>query len=103
MKDVEVAREIQSTNVSVVNPAEVPEGPSGPRKMLALMLAAMVGLGVVLAVRFGIEFLDNTLKNPEEAENYLHLPNLGVVPEVFSVHGQTAYAAPTLPRGAAPA
>ena len=102
MKDVEVARDIQSTNVSIVNPAEVPEGPSGPKKMLALMLASVVGLGVGLGVAFGIEFLDNTLKNPEEAENYLHLPNLGVVPEFSSVNGKTAYAPPLLPGDATP-
>ena len=56
------------------------------------MLATMGGLGLGLALAFIVEMSDNTLKNPEEAENYLKLPNLGVVPEFSSVNGKSAYA-----------
>jgi polysaccharide biosynthesis transport protein len=92
MKDVAVSGDIQSTNVSVINSAEVPSSPSSPNKGRALLLALIAGLGGGVALAFTMEFLDNTLKNPEEAESYLRLPNLGVVPEFSSVNGQTAYA-----------
>jgi capsular exopolysaccharide synthesis family protein len=99
MKDVAVSGDIQTTNVSVINSAEVPGGPSSPKKVRALMLALIGGLGVGLGLAFTMEFLDNTLKNPEEAENYLRLPNLGVVPEFSSVNGKTAYAPRQLMNG----
>jgi polysaccharide biosynthesis transport protein len=92
MKDVAVSGDIQSSNVSVINSAEVPGAPSSPKKFRALMLALIGGLGAGIALAFTTEFLDNTLKNPEEAENYLHLPNLGVVPEFSSANGKAAYA-----------
>jgi len=55
------------------------------------MLALVVGLGGGVGLAFLLELIDNTLKNPEEAENYLQLPTLGLVPEfpsaaVGSVH-----------------
>jgi succinoglycan biosynthesis transport protein ExoP len=99
MKDVAVSGDIQSTNVSVINSAEVPSSPSSPNKGRALILALVAGLGGGIALAFATEFLDNTLKNPEEAENYLRLPNLGVVPEFSSVNGKTAYAPRELMNG----
>ncbi|MGA2409648.1 MAG: polysaccharide biosynthesis tyrosine autokinase, partial [Candidatus Binataceae bacterium] len=99
MKDVAVSGDIQSTNVSVINSAEVPSSPSSPNKLRALMLALVAGLGCGIALAFTMEFLDNTLKNPEEAETYLRLPNLGVVPEFASVNGKSAYAPRELMNG----
>lgn len=97
VKDVEVSSDISSNNVSVINSAETPGAPTSPKKSLDLMLATMGGLGLGLAAAFVIEMLDNTLKNPEDAETYLHLPNLGVVPEFSSVNGKSAYAPRQLP------
>ena len=91
-KDVEMSGSVESKNVSVINSAEVPGGPTSPKKLLALMLASFGGLGLGLGLAFVVEMTDNTLKNPEEAENYLKLPNLGVVPEFSSVNGKSAYA-----------
>ena len=42
--------------------------------------------GVGLA--FLLEQLDNTLKTPEEAERYLRLPTLGVVPDFALLKGR---------------
>ncbi len=99
IKDVEMSGDIESKNVSVINSAEVPGGASSPKKMLALMLSTIGGLGLGLGLAFVVELADNTLKNPEEAENYLKLPNLGVVPEFSSVNGKSAYAPRELMNG----
>ncbi len=101
IKDVEMQGDIRSKNVSVINHAEVPGVATSPRKLFALMLATMGGLGLGLALAFIVEMSDNTLKNPEEAENYLKLPNLGVVPEFSSVNGKSAYAPRELLSGGA--
>jgi succinoglycan biosynthesis transport protein ExoP len=101
IKDVEMAGDIVSKNVSVINSAEVPGGPTSPKKLLALMLATIGGLGLGLGLAFIVEMADSTLKNPEEAENYLKLPNLGVVPEFSSVAGKSAYGPRELMNGSA--
>jgi len=85
MKEIGIAAEIPSSNVSILDNAEIPLLPSAPQKKLVLMIAAVLGLMGGLAWAFLSEHLDNTLRTPEDVERYLNLPNLVVVPDFFSV------------------
>jgi capsular exopolysaccharide synthesis family protein len=91
LKDVSISDNVQATNVSVINSAEVPTVPTLPKKTRDMALATVIGLAGGIGLAFVLEFLDSTLKNPEEAENYLRLPNLGVVPEFSSINGKSLY------------
>jgi succinoglycan biosynthesis transport protein ExoP len=84
MKEMGVAAELRASNISVIDNAEPPRTPSKPQKKYSLFVSALLGLmgGVCLALVF--EYLDNTLKTPEEVERYLRLPSLGVVPDLSS-------------------
>ncbi len=86
MKNAAVTSGAARTSVTVINSAEAPGAPVSPRKLRDLALALMVGLAGGIAAAFALESLDRTLRNPEEAENYLRLPNLGLVPD-FAVAG----------------
>ena len=44
-----------------------------------MRLAAVIGLMLGLGLAFFIEYLDSTIKSPEEVEHYLNIPLLGVV------------------------
>jgi len=72
--------DLKTTNVSVIEPAEVPLRPVSPKKKLSLMLALMVGLFGGVGLAFVLEYLDNSVKSPEEAEKLTGVPSLGVVP-----------------------
>lgn len=85
MKEIGVAAEIRTSNVSIIDGAEVPRQPSWPPKKLILLFAAAFGLMGGLGLAFFFEHLDNTLKSPEEAERYLRLPSLAVVPDFLSL------------------
>jgi capsular exopolysaccharide synthesis family protein len=102
MKDVAVQSGADQTNVAVINSAERPSAPTSPRKLRDLMLALVTGLSGGIALAFLLEFFDSTLKNPEEAESYLKLPTLGVVPEIAQVKGST-YGSGALPVARTPA
>ena len=80
LKDVDVAAEIRTSNVSVVDWAQVPTRPSSPKKLLYILVASLVGGLVSVATALFLEYLDNTVRTPEEVERHLHLPTLGVVP-----------------------
>lgn len=80
LKDVDVAEEIKVSNISVVDPASPPIRPSQPKKLRNLMLASILGLVVGAGLAFFLEYLDNTVKTPEDVEQRLGLPTLGVVP-----------------------
>ncbi len=73
---------LQTSNIKVVDFAEPPLEPVSPKKKLNFVIALLFGLmgGVFLA--FFVEFLDNTVKSPEEVEKFLKMPALGIVPAV---------------------
>ncbi len=69
-------------NVQVIDVAQVPSRPISPRKMLNMAIAGVLGLMVSVFIAFLVEFLDNSIKTPEDVENYLELPVLGAIPMI---------------------
>ncbi|HEY6420959.1 MAG TPA: polysaccharide biosynthesis tyrosine autokinase [Candidatus Binataceae bacterium] len=91
MKDVGLAAEAQSSNILIVDEAEAPRGPSSPNRFQDIMRAAMVSLAGAVALAFLLEYLNNTLKTPDDVERVLRVPNLAVIP-AFSRAGDKSYA-----------
>jgi len=86
LKEAQVSAGLKASNIRIVDAAEVPKGPVKPRVVLNLALGVILGLGLGIGLAFFQEYLDNTLKTPDEVETLLRLPSLGVLP-VFSVDG----------------
>jgi capsular exopolysaccharide synthesis family protein len=89
-KEINVAGEIPTSNVSILDRAEIPTRPSKPNKRLNLMLGALLGLMGGLGLALLLEHLDNTLRTPDDVERYLGLPNLVIVPDLFSLPNSKA-------------
>ena len=82
MKEAGVSAGITASNIQVVDQAEMPTGPYKPNKGLNLLLAAVVGLFLGVGLAFFFEYLDNTIKTPEDVEQLIRLPSFGMVPEI---------------------
>jgi succinoglycan biosynthesis transport protein ExoP len=82
MKEAGVSAGLTISNIQVVDQAEIPAGPYKPNKRLNLLLAAVVGLFLGIGLAFFFEYLDNTLKTPEDVEQLIRLPSFGMVPEI---------------------
>ncbi|MBX7143193.1 MAG: polysaccharide biosynthesis tyrosine autokinase [Oligoflexia bacterium] len=80
IKETSLAVESNASNVSVVDYASVPTAPSHPKKFIILVLGLIAGLCAGVLAAFVLNYLDNTVKTPEEVKSLLRLPNLGVVP-----------------------
>jgi polysaccharide biosynthesis transport protein len=80
MKQARVSNGLSASNIRVVDPAELPQGAVKPRVLLNLAVGLILGLGLGVALAFFQEYLDNTLKSPDEVEKLLRLPSLGVLP-----------------------
>lgn len=67
--------------VEVLDTALTPTVPSGPNRMLyvivGILLGGMIGVGLVL----GFEFLDKNIKTGKDLENILGLRLLGLIPD----------------------
>ncbi len=81
-KEIGIAGGITNNNMSIVDRAAIPDTPYKPNLRNNLILAIFFGLalGVALAVLF--EFIDDTLKTPEDVEKLLRLAVLGVIPRL---------------------
>ena len=81
-KEVGVAGDVRSNNISIIDRAEVPGWRFKPNLMLNLAIGLLLGgmLGVLVA--FLLEFLDDTLKTPDDIEQKLRLAVLGVIPRL---------------------
>src|SRR4029077_15140666 len=60
MKDLGLAAESQSSNTVVVDDAQVPIGPSGPHRTMAILQAIAFGLALGIGLAFLIEYQDKT-------------------------------------------
>lgn len=76
----EVKEFLRMDNVQIIDVAKLPRSPVRPRPMLNILIAAFTGLMAGLGIVFLIEYLDNTIKTPEDVQRYLDLPILGAIP-----------------------
>ena len=79
-RETSVARDLKSSNIHVVDRAEIPRQPSSPRVVMSLGLAMFGGLFLACGIAFFFEYLDSRIKTPEEIETYLGLPSIGLIP-----------------------
>ena len=87
-KEIGVAGGVTTNNISIVDRADSAKKHK-PSLPLNLSLALLIGsiLGVLLALVF--EYLDDTLKAPEDIEKQMALAILGVIPKVKSPQSPT--------------
>ena len=66
--------------LSTLEPAPLPTAPIGPNKSATILLAAAIGFILAAAAAYLLEYLDDTMKNPEDVQKALGLTTLGAVP-----------------------
>lgn len=69
-------------NISIIDKAQVPDVPIKPRPKLNMAIASVLGFMVGIFLVFLLEYLDSTIKTPDDVERYLDLPIIGVIPMV---------------------
>ena len=79
-KEIGVAGGIGTNNISFVDKASLPDVPASPNVTRNLLIGLMAGLALGFMMAFGFDYLDETLKVPEDIEGEVGLPVVGVVP-----------------------
>jgi succinoglycan biosynthesis transport protein ExoP len=79
---IQIAANSKANNVKVIDRAQVPGAPIRPDTRKDLITAILAGLTLAIGLAFGLEYLDDTVKTPEDVTKRLGLPLLGLVPAV---------------------
>ena len=83
-KETSMTEDIRTGNIRVIDSAEIPKSPVKPKKTQNILLAIVVGLSMGVGLAFFLEYIDSTIKLPEEISNLLKIPYLGPVPALAS-------------------
>lgn len=84
-KENDVSMAGTPNNIHVVDYGAIPQGPIGPRRMQAVVFALVLALAFGVALSLFLEYLDDTVKTPNDVESGLRLPALAVIPMAGSV------------------
>ncbi|MGA1871258.1 MAG: GumC family protein [bacterium] len=82
LKEINLAEGTSKSNLRLVESSPIPQKPIGPKKTRNITLASILGLGFGLFLAFFLEYLDWTIKQPDDVERYLNLPVLAIIPKV---------------------
>lgn len=80
MKDIK--RIMKIDNVQIIDSAEIPLVPIKPKPKLNMIVAGFLGITAGLGIMFLMEYLDNTLKTPEDIERYFGVSVIGTIPDI---------------------
>jgi polysaccharide biosynthesis transport protein len=82
-KEIGIAGGVGVNNVSIVDPADMPQRPSSPRLVLNMLLALVIGCSLGAIAAFLLEQADEAISDPAEVERMVGLPLLGSVPKLM--------------------
>ncbi|GAB4436518.1 MAG: hypothetical protein Kow00120_03610 [Anaerolineae bacterium] len=71
--------ELRANSLDIVEPARIPGASNSPSVLNTTLLGALVGAALAVGVALLVEYLDDTLKTPEETTQALALPILGTI------------------------
>jgi len=87
MKETAISGALRSSNIRIVDPAMIPTTPARPAKAKNVILSFLVGLVGGIGLALLREYLDNTVKTPDDIETLARLPSLAVVPQFAGTNG----------------
>lgn len=88
IKEKGISERNQSVNVWVIEKAKLPKLPAYPKKKRNILLSIIFGLFGGIGLAFFLEYLDNTVKTPEDVEEKFNIPVISTI-DLFDNKNQT--------------
>ena len=80
LKEADIAKGVELTNVRIFEPATLPAGPVNPSKAKVSILGMFGGLLLGIAISFALYLIDSSLKTVDQAERITGLTVIGAIP-----------------------
>lgn len=87
-KQTDVAQELKSSNIRILDAAVTPGSPVRPQRRRDVSMGMLLGLALGVGLAFFLDYLDSTLKTPDDVRHHLGVPLLGVIPEAKEGAGE---------------
>ena len=78
----EILNVLHMNNVQIIDKAKLPQSPINKSLRRNMPIGFIIGLLVSIALALLLGFIDQTIKNPEQAKRYLDVPVMGVIPKI---------------------
>lgn len=65
--------------LTVLEPANLPTRPTGPNRYMIILLSGAIALAIAAGAAYLLEYIDDTLRDPEEIQRKLDLPIVGFI------------------------
>jgi polysaccharide biosynthesis transport protein len=88
MQEISVDGEAPLPNIALAESAVPPSLPSSPKRALDLAINGLIAAIASIGLIFFLDRSDDRIKSPEEIETFLHLPELGIVPDLARILGK---------------
>lgn len=99
MKEAGISAGLKASNIRLVDNAVPPVEPFKPKILLNLAVGLFVGLVCGVSLAFLQEHMDNTLKTPDDIENFLRMPALAMIPSSHAAnHHKNGHRQPAVPQ-----
>jgi tyrosine-protein kinase Etk/Wzc len=82
LEEARISERGKVSDVSVVNPAVMPQAPITADNKIKVIIGAMMGIVLGITLAFILETLDTSIGTIEDVENVIKLPVLGVIPPI---------------------
>jgi non-specific protein-tyrosine kinase len=79
LQQIKLAEAQATDNIVIAEPAQVPTRPIRPRTSTNTLLAIIVGALAAVGIAFLIEYLDDTVKTPDDVDRVTGLSTLGAI------------------------
>jgi len=79
--------------LNIIESAGLPRTPVGPNRMMNVLLSGVIALTIATGAAYLLEYLDDTLKTPEDINRFIGVPVIGYISELEKGKYQGAYVA----------
>jgi capsular exopolysaccharide synthesis family protein len=85
---IRLARLRSTPNVVQIEPASIPAEPIQPQPLRNALIGGFFGAFLMASIAFLVEYMDDTLKTPEDVHQHLQVPVIGLIGEMDRPKGR---------------